>query len=130
MKNVFSKIAKIGEEVRQIELSREVIKVELAELSDLRRNVEAMSFSIESSKKKAAELVAKARELDAELKSLNSARGAAIKISSELFSAAKKLGLPANAINSSKEYLEFQKVNDQADKVSKQLYPLVQATKK
>ena len=129
-KHIFSKIAKIGEEIREVELSQELIKVEFAELSDLGKYSNEIAAAIESASRKATELTAKAKELNAAVKALNSARSIAIKTYTDLLMGSKKLGIPAAMINNSKEVAAYNKMNDKAAIVAKDLAPLAAIAKK
>ena len=129
-KHIFSIIAKIGEEIREVELSQALIKVEFAELSDLGKSSNEIEAEIESASRKANELTAKAKELDAAVKALNSARSIAIKTYTDLLMGSKKLGIPAAMINNSKEVAAYNKMNDKAAIVAKDLAPLAAIAKK
>jgi len=129
-KQIFSKIAKIGEEIREVELSQKLIKVEFAELSDLSKFSNEIEAAIASATRKADELTAKGKELDAAVKALNSARSIAIKTYTDLLLGSKKLGISAAMINSTKEVAAYNKMNDKAAIVAKDLAPLVAIAKK
>ena len=102
-KHIFSKIAKIGEEIREVELSQELIKVELSIADDLSK----IASDLDSLYSQHLDAVQEIEKLEAEYKQF-------IQVQKAVISLAKNAN---KSVNASNKY--FDKVSKASDTLAK-----------